>query len=281
MKLLPALENVLAAVNVWVPLSFAKLASLLSAELDICTPLIWYWPLTLILVKLGLEVVAMLCGKLNVRVLPDGVIITWLAVPARVTAPLSVFSVVTALVMQVGQVKLPAASSASGPDALTATVPVALGIVIVWLAIAGVAKIKLLVKLPFLAESEVEASPCSVNVWVGVPTVRVAVGVIVLTPNVPPTVTVPPLWLTSESPIVKPLPVNTASLPVVPPPPIAPVPPVPTQLPAAVQTSLPLTLAPAAPTSKYLVVPALSVTVNKSAPSGLAASCTDKAVVLK
>ena len=85
------------------------------------------------------------------------------------------------------------------------------------------ANTKLLVKLPDLALRLVLASPCSVKVCDGVPTVSVAVGVIVLTLKVPPTVTVEPLSLIIESPIAVPL-VNLASLLVVPPKVVTPLP---------------------------------------------------------
>src|SRR5205823_7851535 len=88
-----------------------------------------------------------------------------------------------------------------------------------------------------------------------------------------------PLSVMIESPMVWPA-VNLASLLVVPPGVVTP-PPTPLQLPAVVQTSLPLTLAPVALTLKYLVVPALSVTANKSTPKGLAASWIVKPVLAK
>jgi hypothetical protein len=142
---------------------------------------------TLMLAKVGLEVVAISCGVEKVKVLPAGVIIIWLAVPAKVMSPFKLLMCDTPpdppppLVKQVGQVRLPAASRLSGPLALTATVPLALGIVTVWLATAGPANTRVLVNEPLLALSEVLPSPWRVKVWVGVPTVRVAVGVIVLT----------------------------------------------------------------------------------------------------
>jgi hypothetical protein len=70
-KLLDALLKVLLPVNVWLPFSLARLESLDSTEEDICTPLSSYWPplATLMLAKVGLEVVAISCGVEKVKVL--------------------------------------------------------------------------------------------------------------------------------------------------------------------------------------------------------------------
>src|SRR3954452_3240176 len=81
------------------------------------------------------------------------------------------------LVRQVGQVRLPAASRAKGPEAETATVPVALGIVIVLFEPDGVENTSELVIPELVAFRLVLASPCKVKVWVEVPTVKEAVGV--------------------------------------------------------------------------------------------------------
>ena len=100
-----------------------------------------------------------------------------------------------------------------------------------------------------------------------------------LTAKVPPTVTVPPLSLSSESAIVWPA-VNLAILPAVPPGLLTP-PPAPAQLPAVVHKSKPLSWAPVAETVKYLVKPVLLVISNKLVPSGLAPSWMVKAEAFK
>jgi hypothetical protein len=69
----------------------------------------------------------------------------------------------------------------------------------------------------------------------------------VLTASVPPTVTVVPLWLTTESPIAW-LPLNNARFPVVPPD-VVTLPPTPLQLPAVVQM---LYVPPAADWNRYV-----------------------------
>src|SRR5579862_1036888 len=161
-------------------------------------------------------------------------------VPCKVKPPVRVLIELTPavpppppLVRHVGQVKLPAASSLRGPLAETATVPLALGMVTVLLLLDGVAKTSALVTPPDVALSVVPPSPCKVKVWLEVPTVNVAVGVIVLTPSVPPIVTVEPLSVIMESPIELPE-VNLATLLVVPPTVVTP-PPTPAQLPILVQ----------------------------------------------
>ena len=120
---------------------------------------------------------------------------------------------------------LPLASTAMGPEADTATVPVALGTVIVLLLPLGVAKVRALVKPLAVAVRLVELPPCSNNVWLVEPIVIAAEGVIVLTVKIPPIVTVVPLSVMIESPIAC-APVNLASLLVVPP--VLVTPPVPT-----------------------------------------------------
>ena len=103
--------------------------------------------------KVGLELVLISCGVLKVIVrVPLLLLITiWLVVPCNWTAPLMAFSESTAPpappppVVQAEQVRLPLASIAKGPDALTATVPLALGTVMVLLDPAGVAKFTVLV----------------------------------------------------------------------------------------------------------------------------------------
>ena len=69
---------------------------------------------------------------------------------ASVKAPVRLLRLVTLelVVAHVGHVKLPFASSASGPAADTATVPVAFGMVMVLLLVAGVAKVSELVMPP-------------------------------------------------------------------------------------------------------------------------------------
>src|SRR5664279_4451724 len=92
-------------------------------------------------------------------------------------------------VKQNGQVRLPAASRVSGPPAETATVPVALGMVMVLAPPVGVAKVSLLVVAPFVAVRLVKA-PWRVRFWMVEPMVIAAVGIMVLTARIPLTVTV-------------------------------------------------------------------------------------------
>ena len=177
-----------------------------------------------------------------------------MVVPAKIISPFKVLIWDTPpeppppLVKQVEHVRLPAASKLSGPEAETATVPLALGRVIVLFERVGVANTKLLLMPPEVADKDVLPSPCKTSVWLAVPTVKVAVGVMVLTVSVPPIVTVLPLSEMIESPMAEPL-VNLATLPAVPPAVVTP-PPTPAQLPAVVQTlSVPI-LAPVAETLK-------------------------------
>ena len=161
---------------------------------------------------------------------------------AIVSAPVSPFRLSTAatppppppLVTQVGQVMLPAESIASGPLALTATVPVALGKVIVLLPPLGVANVREFVT-PLSVADKVVTAPWSVRFCVVAPIVIAAPGVIEFTASVPPMVTVVPLSVIIESPIAW-LPVNLARRFVVPPGVVTP-PPTPEQLPTVVQIS--------------------------------------------
>jgi hypothetical protein len=111
----------------------------------------------------------------------------------RVKAPVRPFSDVTPLPLspQVGQLMLPLASIASGPLALTTSVPFALGRVIDLFDPAGVAKTSELVKPPDVAVKLVEALPCRSKLCVVEPTLIAPLGVIVLTVRVPPTERVP------------------------------------------------------------------------------------------
>lgn len=162
---------------------------------------------------------------------------------AIVKAPVRPFKLSTAaappppppLVTQVAQVILPLASMARGPLALTATVPVAFGNVIVLLVPLGVAKVNVLVVAPLVAVKLVVAAPCKVRFCVVEPIVMAALGVIVFTANVPATLTVVPLSVIIESPIV-PLAVNLATRLAVPPGVVTP-PPTPAQLPTVVHIS--------------------------------------------
>ncbi len=170
---------------------------------------------------------------------------------AMVSAPVSPSTLSTAatppppppLVTQVGQVRLPLPSRLIGPEADTATVPVAFGMVMVLLLVAGVANVSVFVT-PLSVAVRLTAAPCNVRFWAWVPTVSAALGVMVLTLSVPPMVTVEPLSVMMESPIAW-LPVNLAILFVVPPAVVTP-PPTPAQLPAVVQISY----VPAAAVSK-------------------------------
>ena len=125
---------------------------------------------------------------------------------------------------------------ANGPEAETAMVPVALGMVIVLLVVDGVAKVKLLVMLAFVLVKLVIA-PCRVRFWVVEPMVRLlpVVEVMLLTAKLPLMVTVVPLSVMMESPMALLL-VNLASL-LVTPPAVVTLPPTPTQLPAVVHRS--------------------------------------------
>ena len=154
---------------------------------------------------------------------------------AIASAPVKLFRLVTALpVKQLGQVMLPAASMLSGLEALTTTVPVAFGTVIVLFEPLGVPNTKLLV-MPELVLVKVVDVPCTSKLWPVEPIVKAPVGVMVFTANTPPMVTVLPLSVIIESPIVC-EPVNLGIVLVVPPAVVTP-PPVPTQLPAVVQMS--------------------------------------------
>jgi hypothetical protein len=155
---------------------------------------------------------------------------------AMLNAPVNPFKLVTAdpEVKQVAQVRLPAASRASGPLALTAIVPVAFGIVIVLLPLLGVAKVRVFVTPPLVAVRLVLA-PCRVRFCAIAPIVSGPLGVMVLTAKAPAMLTVAPLSLMMELPMVL-LPVNLASWFVVPPG-VDTLPPTPTQLPAVVQMS--------------------------------------------
>ena len=161
---------------------------------------------------------------------------------AMVSAPVRPFKLSTAawppppppLVTHVGHDILPLASIASGPEAETASVPVAFGTVIVLLEPVGVAKVKVFVMPPEVA-ARLTAAPCIVRFWLVAPKVKAAVGEIVFTANVPPMVTTVPLSVMIESPIVW-VPVNRAKAPTVPPEVVTP-PPTPAQLPAVVQMS--------------------------------------------
>ena len=162
----------------------------------------------------------------------------WLAVPCKVTAPLIAFKESTAPpappppVVQVVQVRLPLASMANGPEALTATVPLAFGNVMVLLEPLGVPKFRVLVKAPLVLEIAT-AAPCTVTFCAVTPNNKAAVGAIVLTAKVPLTVTVLPDSANSESPKLW-LEVNLAKRPVVPPAVVTPE-PEPAQLPTVVQ----------------------------------------------
>lgn len=181
-----------------------------------------------------------LLASFMVMVVPPEVIEPALP-PCSVKLPLRLLTLVTPevpplppVVRQVGQVRLPAESSAIGPDADTATVPLALGRVMVLFEPLGVAKIRLFVILPEV-ELRFTVAPCRVRFWPVEPTVRAAVGVIVLTLRVPPILTVVPSSLMIELPMVPEL-VNLAMVLVVPPG-VVTSPPTPAQLPAVVQMS--------------------------------------------
>ena len=95
------------------------------------------------------------------------------------------------MVVQVAQVMFPLASKVIGPVAETATVPVAFGTVMVLLEPAGVAKLSVLVKAPVVLLM-LTLAPWTVTFWLVAPSRKAAVGVIVLTPSVPPIVTTAP-----------------------------------------------------------------------------------------
>lgn len=155
---------------------------------------------------------------------------------AILKAPVKPFKLVTPLPAsaQVGQVILPAESRVIGPLALTATVPLAFGTVIVLLLPLGVAKVKVLV-MPPLVLLKLVLAPCKLRFWLVAPMVSAPVGVIVFTAKTPPILTVVPLSVIILSPMVW-APVNLGMVFVVPPLVVTP-PPTPAQLPAVVQMS--------------------------------------------
>ena len=152
----------------------------LAPELIFCTVLTA--PLaTLKLVPLKLAIpLAAVVASLMVTIEPEPEALATDSAPARpfkLTPP-------EPLTPQLGQLMLPLTSSVIKPLALTATVPLAFGSVIVLFELAGAANSKELVIPPLVAVSFVLPLPCKVKFWPVAPATKAPLGVIVfvLTP---------------------------------------------------------------------------------------------------